>query len=240
MTSETLQECLDSGTETLTEYEAREVLREYDVPCPDEIVLEFEDSKPAPTYADQFESRSDSPAFPLYLKALSPDISSMSDAGGVQHVQSLDGFADAIDRIRENVRAYDDTASIDGFVASEDVSGETRELLVGATVDPQFGHVLSFGLGGRYVELYDDVEFSTIPLEDGDARDMIEHVDAAAALEEFRGMAPVDVEALVETMGKVSTLVDDNPEIQELDINPLMAGPDGVVAADALITLQGN
>lgn len=235
MESDVLSEHADEEAGVLNEYEARNVLREYDVPCPTEVLLEYEEGKSPEAYFEECASMDDRPDFPVYVKVLSRDISSMSDAGGIEHATSKESFLNAVENVLSNVQEHDSDAAIEGVLVSADVSGDTRELLLGATVDPEFGHVVSLGVGGIYVEAYADVEFRTVPLESADVESMIERLDGSAIFEEFRGMDPVDTDAVVDAALKLSTLIEENPEITEIDVNPLMAGPDGVVAADALI-----
>lgn len=240
MQSSVLVDHATDGTVTLNEYEARNVLREYDIPCPTEVQLDYDETKSATDYRGDLEAQSGTPAFPAYVKVLSRDVSSMSDAGGIQRAPSEEAFVDAVQEVLVNVDEYDPSATIDGILVSEDVAGETRELFVGASVDPQFGHVVSFGVGGIYVEVYEDVEFRTVPLDRSDAESMLDDIEGSDLLDSFRGMDPVDREALTETILRVSTLLEENPEVTEIDINPLMAGPEGVVASDALLSFEAD
>jgi acyl-CoA synthetase (NDP forming) len=238
MESDVLSDYEERGIELLTEYEARQVLREYDLPCPTEVYVEADDFEDGRAFAERLESADGAPSYPLYLKAVSRDISSISDAGGVRRVSSPAEVPGAVDEILSGVREYDADATLEGMLATEDVSGETRELLLGSTVTPEFGHVVSLGVGGIYVEVYGDVTFRVTPLADGDARSMIDGLEGRELLDEFRGMPAVDREALTDVILRFSRLIEENPEISEVDVNPLMAGPDGVVVADALIRLS--
>ena len=237
MKSERLQAYADSGIELLNEYEARQVLREYDIPCPTETFVATDAFDDGEAFLAELEDADDAPSYPLYLKAVSREISSMSDAGGVRRVAAPDDVPSTIDEMFEAIDAYDADASIQGVLATEDVSGETRELLLGATVDPAFGNVLSLGVGGIYVEVYGDVEFRVVPVTETDVRRMIDGLEGREILEEFRGMEAADREALVDVTLRFAELLEENPEIREADVNPLMVGPDGAVAADALIRL---
>lgn len=237
MESEILTELHEEGTELLNEYEARTVLREYDIPCPTEVFVEIDEFADGEAFQKRFEAADDRPSYPLYLKVVSRDVSSMSDAGGVERVTTPGAVPATVDRMLEQVRDREPDADVQGVLAMADVSGETRELLLGSTVDPQFGHVVSLGVGGIYVEVYGDVQFRVVPLSAGDARSMIDGLEGKEILDEFRGMAPADLESLVDVTVQFSRLVEENPEIREADVNPLMVGPDGVVAADALIRL---
>jgi len=238
MESDVLSEYDERGIELLNEYEARQVLREYGIPCPTEVYVGADEFDGGDAFLDRLEAADGTPPYPLYLKAVSRDISSVSDAGGVRRVTAPEDVPDAVEEVLAGVEEYDPGARLQGVLATEDVSGGARELLLGATDDPQFGNVVSLGVGGIYVEVYGDVEFRVVPLSEADARSMIDGLEGREILEEFRGMAPADLDALVDVTVQFSRLVEENPEIREADVNPLMVGPDGVVAADALIRLS--
>lgn len=238
MESDALAAYDDRGIELLNEYEARQVLREYEIPCPTEVFVEADTFDGGAAFADRLAAADGAPSYPLYLKAVSREVTSTSDAGGVRRVTSAEAVPTAVDEMLARVREYDADATLDGVLATADVAGDARELLLGATQDPTFGSVVSLGVGGVYVEVYGDVEFRVVPLSEADARSMIEGLEGRAMLDEFRGMPPADLDALVDVAVQFSRLVDENPEIAEADVNPLMVGPDGVVAADALIRLS--
>ncbi|MDY6774107.1 MAG: acetate--CoA ligase family protein [Candidatus Nanohaloarchaea archaeon] len=110
-------------------------------------------------------------------------------------------------------------------------------MIVGVNQDEDFGPVIMFGLGGIFVEILRDVNFRAVPIEEEDARELIEEMESKELLEGVRGEEPVDKEAIVEVLLKVSDLVEDEP-VEELDINPLFVNPDGAYAADALVKLR--
>jgi acetyltransferase len=111
------------------------------------------------------------------------------------------------------------------------------EVILGGKRDHSFGPVVMFGLGGVYVEVYDDVAFRVAPLSRFDAEEMIEEVRGRRLLEGVRGRAPVDREALIEAILSVSRLLAENPHVAEVDINPLIALEHGVLAVDARAVL---
>jgi acyl-CoA synthetase (NDP forming) len=115
-----------------------------------------------------------------------------------------------------------------------------RELIVGMSVDPAFGPLLMFGLGGIHAEVLKDVSFRIHPVSDVDAGEMLDSIRGAAILEGVRGEPPVDRALVEEVIQRVSQLVGDHPEITELDINPFIAYPDGGVAVDARIAVGGE
>jgi acetyltransferase len=129
-------------------------------------------------------------------------------------------------------------ARIWGISVQEMISG-ARETLIGVNRDPQFGHLIVFGLGGIYVEVLKDVSFRVAPVSVQEANKMITELRSYALLRGVRGQAPADVDAIVETILRISQLVTDFPDIIEMDINPFMVLDKGKggVAADVRITI---
>jgi len=112
------------------------------------------------------------------------------------------------------------------------------ELVIGMTRDPQFGPMLMFGLGGTLVEILKDVAFRITPLSRQDAREMIRQIKGYRLFEGYRGQQPVDTEYLEEMLMKLSAFIEENPEIKEMDINPVLAYKKGAVAVDARIIVD--
>lgn len=178
--------------------------------------------------------------FPVALKIVSPDISHKSDVGGVKlGLKTSKQVKEAYDEIISSVQQKCPKAIIDGVSVQKMVRPGT-EVIIGMTKDAQFGPVLMFGLGGILVELLKDVSFRIVPLEREDAQEMIREIKGYPLLEGYRGSEPVDVSILEEILLKVSRFVDNNPEIKELDLNPIFAYKDGAVAVDARVILEGN
>jgi acetyltransferase len=117
------------------------------------------------------------------------------------------------------------------------VEGGT-ELFVGVTEDPEVGPVIAFGSGGTLVEVIDDVAFRALPLTEHDARATIDDLERRELFEGTRGNPPVDVEELVDLLLSVSRFATDNPAVAELDVNPVVATPDGLAAVDAHVGLD--
>ena len=168
---------------------------------------------------------------PVAVKVVSPSVTHKSDVGGV--VLDVSG--------NEEVRAaYRQVTSVaenaDGAVIQEFL-GHAHEVIVGMTEDPLFGPLIVFGLGGIFVELMRDVSFRINPLTDVDAREMLSEVRSAELLTGYRGEAGGDVGALEELVLRVSVLVENHPEVAEMDLNPVMVFPPGkgVVVVDARI-----
>src|SRR5690606_16237758 len=171
--------------------------------------------------------------FPVAAKVVSEDIVHKTDAGGVVlDLRSEEDVAGAYDEIVRRARAYAPEAAIDGVLIQPFVR-RGRETILGMSVDPSFGPVLMFGLGGIHVEALGDVVFRVQPVTDVDAREMVHGIRGVRLLEGMRGEPPSDIEAIVEALQRVSQLVGDFPEIRELDVNPFLVFGEGAVAVDA-------
>ncbi|HUL21226.1 MAG TPA: acetate--CoA ligase family protein [Thermodesulfobacteriota bacterium] len=176
--------------------------------------------------------------FPVALKIVSPEITHKSDVGGVKlGLKTSKQVEAAYEEILSAVKQKYPQAVIDG-VSVQKMARPGTEVIIGMTKDAQFGPVLMFGLGGILVELLKDVSFRIVPLEKEDAKEMIREIKGFPILEGFRGMEPVDVSRLEDILLKLSRFVDENPEIKELDLNPIFAYRDGAVAADARVILE--
>ncbi|MFF3062079.1 acetate--CoA ligase family protein [Streptomyces sp. NPDC057909] len=229
---ETVRALLDSvraaGRSALTAPEGKIVADAYGIAVPGEELAQDVDE--AVAFADRLGG-------PVVLKIVSPDVLHKTDAGGV--VVGVEGGVQvraAFQRIIENVRAYAPDARIDG-VQVQQLVPPGQEVIVGAVTDPTFGKVVAFGLGGVLVEVLKDITFRLAPVSADEALSMLDSIGAAEILRGVRGAAPVDRWALAEQIRRVSQLVTDFPEIAEVDLNPVIAAPDGAVAADIRILL---
>lgn len=239
MKSRVLQELAGRGIKVLNELEARRVFEEYGIPCPKETMAEYREGKGGEEYLNELKNSSNFPGYPAYLKIVSRDITSKTNAGAVKRVTSDGEAKDAIDAIVGNAKRYKEGVQIQGILMSEDVSTrDTREILLGSTVNEQFGHVISLGFGGIYVEAYRDVEFRVLPVTESDVYEMLNNLKGKKVLGDFRGMRAINVDLLAKTALKLSKLIEENPEIAELDVNPLLVGPDRAVAVDSLIRIS--
>jgi len=176
---------------------------------------------------------------PVALKIVSPAIVHKSDVGGVRlGLDSAAAVTAAFDAIIAAVRSARPDAPIDGVAVQPMAPPGGLELVVGASVDPQFGHVVMSGLGGIWVEVLQDVSFRLVPLAPRDARQMWAELAGSAVLRGVRGGAAVDLAALETLLLRVSALLEARPDIRELDLNPVLAYPDRVVAVDARVLLE--
>jgi acyl-CoA synthetase (NDP forming) len=175
--------------------------------------------------------------YPIVLKVVSEDVVHKSDSGGVKvGISSDEELRKAYDEMMVSVKNYYPKAIIQGFSVEQMVSGV--ELLVGTSTDSQFGKMIALGIGGIFVEVYKDVSFKLIPITEQDVHDMLEEIQGRKMLEGYRGMPKVDVKELTSLMLKVSSLIDKFPQIQEMDLNPIVATSDGLKAIDARIILE--
>jgi acetyltransferase len=178
--------------------------------------------------------------YPLALKVLSPHISHKSDVGGiVLGIEDEEGLKGAYEEMLSRVQEEASDVPLEGFLLQKMVSGG-REVILGGKRDPSFGPVVMFGLGGVYVEVFDDVAFRVAPFTREDAEKMIAEVKGSRLLQGVRGEKPSDVEAVVDCLLRLSQLLQDFQTIAEVDINPLIVLEKGAVAVDARIVLKGE
>ncbi len=175
--------------------------------------------------------------FPVVLKVVSPDIAHKSDVGGVAlNLTDANAVGAAYDGIVQAVKAAQPGVRVQG-VAVQTMARPGTEVIVGMTRDPQFGPVLMFGLGGILVEVLKDVSFRIVPVSERDADQMIHEIKGFPVLEGVRGQHAANLPALKRLIAQVSGFVEQHPEIDELDLNPVFAYPDGALAVDARIVL---
>jgi acetyltransferase len=222
---------LAGGTGKVGEADAKAILAAYGIPVvPTAVALDAADAVRAAARI----------GYPVALKILSPDIAHKSDVGGVMlDLADEAALTRAIDAMQARVRRALPQARLDGFT----VQGMARlphahELIVGVSTDPLFGPVILFGQGGVAVEVSADRAIALPPLNRVLAADMVGRTRVARKLAGFRDVPPVRIEALYDVLVRIGQLVADVPELVELDINPLLAWKDGVVALDARMRLS--
>jgi acetyltransferase len=178
--------------------------------------------------------------FPVVAKIVSSRITHKSDSGGVRlGLTSKDQVAQAYMEIMDIAATRAPQAVIDG-IAIQKMAPSGVELVIGMHKDPQFGPVIMFGLGGIFVEVLKDVAFRIVPLSRQNAQDMIREIRGYRLLEGYRGQPAVDIDYIEELLLKVSKMVEDNPAIKEMDINPLIAYGKGAIAVDGRIVLEDS
>ncbi len=178
--------------------------------------------------------------YPVVMKISSPDILHKSDVGGVKiGLNSSEEVEDAFELMMMRVKRKMPEAEVRGVLVEKMVKG-TREVILGMKRDPQFGPNIMFGLGGIFVEVLKDVTFGLAPVTAEECYKMIESTKSYKLLTGVRGKEPVDIDAIVLNIQKLSQLVMDFPNIEEIDINPLMVGHkgDGALVVDACLIIS--
>ncbi|MFC2045262.1 acetate--CoA ligase family protein [Chloroflexota bacterium] len=219
----------NEGRTLLTEVESKQLLGQAGVSVTDTRLA---------TSKEEAVSISKELGFPIVLKILSPDIIHKSDAGGVKlGLGSENEVGKAYDEMMAAIKKNSPTAKITG-VSVQKMASSGVEIIIGMSKDAQFGPVLMFGLGGILVEVLKDVAFRIVPLTKRDAAEMINEIKGYPLLQGYRGQDPVDVSKLEEMLLKVSDFVEKNPEVKELDLNPVFAYKDGAIAVDARVIIE--
>jgi len=175
---------------------------------------------------------------PAVLKVVSPDVSHKTEMGGVlldlrTEAEVRDGWV----TLRERLATHAPDATLSGILVSP-LAEDGREMILGMSLDPSFGPLLVFGLGGIYVETFKDVALRVPPVTALEAHEMIRELRSFPLLQGVRGEAPTPLEPVVEAIQRLSQLVLDHDRLAGIDINPLLAGETGVMALDARVLLQ--
>jgi len=226
----TLAQIREEGRTVLTEIESKELIAEAGLP----VVA----TMPAAT-KEEAVRLSGAIGFPVVMKILSPDIVHKSDSGGVRlNLENSGKVEEAFDEIMGNLRRHHPDARIHG-VSVQKMALPGQEVIIGMSKDLQFGPLFMFGLGGVMVELFKDVSFRIAPVSPRDAREMVREIRAFPLLTGFRGAPGVDIPFLEGLLVQVSNLVESNPQIKELDLNPVMAYKDSALIVDARVILEG-
>jgi acyl-CoA synthetase (NDP forming) len=228
-----ITKALASGRVTIAEAEARSILTAYKINIPPSELAP--DPEEAIRIAEEM-------GYPVVLKIASPDILHKTDVGGVKvNLQNASDVRDAFDLITYRAQRYLPEARLWGCLVQKMVPSGL-EVLIGMNRDPQFGPLITFGLGGIYVETIKDVTFRVAPFSRLEAEQMINEIRAHGLLDGVRGQQPVDKEQLIDTILRISQLVVDFPEIMELDINPFIVYEQGRggVALDMRLVIRSR
>lgn len=222
---------LRTGRAYMGEARAKEILRAYDFTVPEGRLV---------TSVEEAMEMAPRIGYPLAMKIVSPDIIHKSDVGGVKlNLNSPQDVADAYELMMLRISRRMPDAVLEGVYLEHMVS-RGREVILGMTRDPQFGPMLMFGLGGIFVEVMKDVTFHLAPITQDEAMQMLMGTRSYTLLTGVRGQEGVNLAAIGEALQRISQLVTDFPQIEELDINPFIVGGMGQdsVAADARIQLS--
>ncbi len=222
-----IEQARQSGRHLL-EHEASALLQEYGlftVPC---ILART---------SEEAEHAAVTIGFPVVLKIVSPQIIHKSEAGGVKvNLVSKEEVHQAFAEIMTRAKSYDQTAELMGVLVTAFLPDGT-EVILGMNRDAQFGPVLMFGLGGVFVEVFKDVSFKLLPISEEDAHEMIDEIKGRVILYGARGQKPKDIASIAKALVNLSRLVEENPEINEIDLNPTVVFEDKIAILDARVLI---
>ncbi|MGA3317263.1 MAG: bifunctional acetate--CoA ligase family protein/GNAT family N-acetyltransferase [Candidatus Korobacteraceae bacterium] len=226
-----IQQARQSGRTILTEYEAKQLLKAYDIPTVDTRI--------AITEPEALQAAEEI-GYPVVLKLYSLAITHKTDVGGVQlNLRDAGAVKTAFQAIQQSVTEKVGAEHFQGVTVQPMVKLDGYELIVGSSLDEQFGPVILFGTGGQLVEVFEDRALALPPLNSTLALRMMEQTKVLKALKGVRGRKPVDLSALEDLLVRFSQLVVEQPWIKEIDINPLLASPERIVALDARVLVHG-
>jgi acetate---CoA ligase (ADP-forming) len=222
---------LRMDTTELSEADSKEILEAYGFVTPEGAIA---------TTSDQAASIAEQIGYPVVMKIWSPELTHKSDLGGVVlGLESKREVMDAFDLMMYRIPKKAPNAKILGVLVQK-MCRRGKEVVIGMNRDPHFGPMIMFGMGGTMVEVLKDVTFYLAPLTAGEAKQMLMNTKTYKILKGFRGEEGVDIEAIAESLQRISQLVTEFPQIQELDINPYIVGAAGTasVAVDARMRIK--
>ena len=223
--SELLKKKIESNQTVLTEFESKELLKEIGISIPDQKLTSTK---------EETVLAAKSIGFPIVLKLMAEDIVHKSDTGAVKlNIKNEEETTNAFEELMKIPSQAEKLISVQKM-ANEPIT----ELIIGMTTDAQFGPALMFGIGGILVELLEDVSFRIAPITEYDAREMIKEIKGFPILDGYRGKPKADIDAIVQTLLKVSDLVIKHEEIYEMDLNPVFIYDKGLICVDARIILK--
>ena len=229
--SDPIADARADGRTLLTEVESKQLLHDAGIAVTQAHLT---------TSADEAAAAAEEIGFPVVLKIVSGEIAHKSDVGGVAlDLADADAVREGYETMIAKVSEAAPGAAIDG-ISVQQMAQSGTEVIVGVTTDPQFGPVMMFGLGGIFVEVLKDVAFRIVPLEPRDAKQIVRDIRGYAVLEGVRGQAGADIDALERLILQVSAFAWEHREVAELDLNPVIARPDGVLAVDARVVLAAE
>ena len=224
-----IQQALREGRKFLTELDAHDFLASYHLPLVNSVFIKN---------SDELVSACQHIGFPLVMKVVSPQIMHKSDVGGViVNVHNIDEAWKGYDKIFNNVHKTNPEAVIRGILIQE-MAKPSIEVIIGGVRDPQFGPVVMFGVGGILTETIKDVSFRVAPIGEQEAREMVQEIRSKQILYGGRGMPPVDIDSITEILEIVSQIVVENPEINALDLNPVIVYEKGAKLVDVRILID--
>ncbi|NOZ63589.1 MAG: acetyl-CoA synthetase [Caldiserica bacterium] len=227
---EIIDKAREKGRSFLLEMEAEEIFKLYQIPVPETMLIEKE---------EHLISSGEKLGFPLVMKIVSPQVIHKTDVGGVKvGIKNKEELVSAYKTMVEEVQEKVAGAEIKGVLLQKMAPPGGREVVLGGLKDPTFGPVVMFGLGGIWVEVLKDVSFRVAPINEIEAREMVNDIKGKKILEGVRGEKPVDFVALCKTIANFSRMVYDFPEFKEVDANPVFLYPEAILCVDARIILE--
>ncbi|MGD9160926.1 MAG: acetate--CoA ligase family protein [Desulfobacteraceae bacterium] len=221
----------NAGTPVIDEIRCKKIFKQYGIESTEPVLCKT---------AEEAVSTAEALGYPVVMKIISPGITHKSDIGAVKlNLGNKDDVKKAFNEIMAVSKEKVPGAALDG-VSVQNMAKPGVELVIGMTKDPQFGPMVMFGMGGTLVEVLRDISFGIAPLSRQDSKEMIQDTKIYTLLKGYRGQPPVDIEYLEELLLKVSAMVQENPEIKEMDINPLFAYENKAIAVDARIILEND
>lgn len=222
---------LDKNQHFLTEPDAITLIEKYNIPYAAHIMAA------SPGEAAKAAS---SIGFPVVLKIVSPDVPHKSDAGGVVvNLSDEDAVRQAYSQMIDRVQSAAPNAKLEGALVCRQAE-PGLEVIVGALIDQTFGPTVMFGLGGIYTEILQDVSFRIAPFGKWDASKMIHEIRGYPLLAGARGSKAIDFDALENLLAAVSNLISEQPQVCELDLNPVRLYPQGLLALDARVLVSAS
>lgn len=216
----------------LMEHESKDLLSNYKIPVGSYKVVKNLDS--AIEFANQI-------GYPVVVKVMSPDIIHKTEAGIIKlNIKSEEQLKNAYNEVLSNAKFNNPNVEIIGVNVQKMVEEGVVEIIIGGMRDKNFGPVLMFGLGGIFVELFKDVSYRVCPVSKTEAERMIHSIKAFPLLDGYRGHRKADIRFLIDIMNKCCNLLHENPEIIEIDLNPIIIFEEGKagIVADARIILD--
>jgi len=227
-----IRSVLNENRTFLMEHESKDLIAKYDIPVGEYKVIKDEDG------AVKFSNKI---GYPVVAKLMSPDIIHKTEAGIIKlNLNSDEEVRKAYKEVIKNGKNYNYEAQIEGVNIQKMIEKGIVEIIIGSMRDINFGPVLMFGLGGIFVEIFKDVSYRVCPISQDEANKMIRSIKAFPLLDGYRGQPKADNERIIDTLLKCCRLLIENPEIEQLDLNPVIVFEKGrgLMVVDARIILR--
>jgi acetyl-CoA synthetase (ADP-forming) len=219
-----INNALQEGRKTLSEYESKQVLAAYDIPVTREMLLKDK---------TRVEKAAQEIGYPLVMKGCSSDVAHKTEKGLIHvDIRTIEEARNAFDEIMAGLKGFD------GAVLMQEMVNGKRELVMGLSRDDQFGPCVMFGLGGIFTEILRDISFRKAPLDKHDALKMMREIKGHKILDAVRGMEAADTELLSNILINLGRIGLDIEQVQEIDLNPVILSGAKPVVVDALIVLK--